>query len=178
MNKSFTVIVCCIVLASVLSIPIALAAQPTTMYLTGHMDYTYSLVSDRIAGKNLIIETTEDTSWVVWRNGDSADPVVLGTSTLDPCRIHIYFEDEASFPPSTPMRFRWYTGLHIYEDFTIDGKTGTVVIKLVGKAEPTWEGTWMVVNSGSDLQGLTGQGTWAGPGGGYVEWEGVLRVPS
>jgi hypothetical protein len=161
MKKFISVLVCCVALASMVSIPFALAARPVRTFIWGTMQYKATVVEMNDRGTITFLQTTEDTLWI----DDKGGGVTMGSSTLDPCRVNVHWTGETF---ASDARFRWYTGLHTYEDFTVDGNTGIVVIQTVGKCPgvyPTpWEGTWKIVSSSGDLAGLTGQGTWWGPG--------------
>jgi len=48
----------------------------------------------------------------------------------------------------------------------VDGKAGTVVVRLIGKKPEggDWFGSWVILSGTGDLENLRGQGIWRGPG--------------
>ena len=60
--------------------------------------------------------------------------------------------------------FQWYMGEVMFVG-TVDGITGTLVIKMQGrKVGEDWSGTWVIISGTGGLTNLHGQGTWSGPG--------------
>jgi len=60
---------------------------------------------------------------------------------------------------------------------TVDGKSGTLTIRLVGTATLPgleWTGQWEIIRSAGDLANLEGQGTWWGTGN-NVEYSGMIQ---
>ena len=54
-----------------------------------------------------------------------------------------------------------------FESVTVDGKTGSLVMSVVGTrpdGTSDWEGKWTIDSRTSDLAALRGHGTWWGPG--------------
>jgi hypothetical protein len=167
-----SLIVCMIALLSVLLIPTALATKPE--HVTGRLDYRphpIPPVPAKMADDNVFLNTWEEGVW----SGD-----LEGNSTDEPCRVVIHGADAF---PATTFDFRWYTGISTFEECTVDGRTGGLVIRLVGKAEfgKDWYGEWVILSGTEALEGIHGQGTWSGPGApglnkwGYVNYEGSIH---
>jgi len=60
---------------------------------------------------------------------------------------------------------------------TVDGKSGTLTIRLVGTAtlpDLEWTGHWEIMRGTGDLTNLEGQGTWWGTGN-NVEYSGLIQ---
>ena len=121
------------------------------------MTYMPFFVNVRTSGENILIDMTEEGTWTGDIEGDSID---------DPCRV-IIFKAEGEFPFITDWKFRWYTGLATFEECTVDGKTGGLVMRLVGKDDgpgTDWFGTWVIIKGTGELAGIHGQGNFWGPG--------------
>lgn len=72
-----------------------------------------------------------------------------------------------TFVEEPPYDFSWRIDRTIQA--TIDGKSGTVVMRLIckgsavlvdGSPVPSLEGTWVIISATDGLAGLHGQGTW------------------
>jgi hypothetical protein len=141
--------VCMVALLSMLLLPVY-AALPTPA--EGYFDYTYIITGTRAADGNLFIYATEDEVWV----GDLA-----GTSQAA-FRVEIFTEGF------------WNVWLRSTFTGTVQGKSGTLVIQLVGKrtmwdAERFWwYGQWVIISGTGELENLRGQGNWWGPGFGAM----------
>ncbi len=135
----------CIVTLLTLSTPVH--ATPT-VNVEGSFDYTYEITGTRVADGNLFIYATEDEVWV----GDFE-----GTS-------------EAVFRVEVFSSGFWNVWLRSTFDGEVDGKSGTMVIQLVGKItwwdadRFWWYGQWVIISGTGGLANLRGQGTWWGPG--------------
>lgn len=122
----------------------AVHATPT-IPVSGTFDYTYVITGIREADGNVFIYATEDEVWL----GDFA-----GTSQAV-FRVEIFSEGF------------WNVWLRSTFTGTVQGKSGTLVIQLVGKrtGEPFWwYGQWVILSGTGELANLRGQGTWWGPG--------------
>lgn len=134
-----------IALLSMLLMPVC-AAPPALA--EGYFDYTYEITGTRVADGNLFIYATEDEVWV----GDLA-----GTSQAA-FRVEIFTEGF------------WNVWLRSTFTGTVGGKSGTLVIQLVGlrtwwdEQRFWWFGQWVILSGTEDLANLHGQGTWWGPG--------------
>jgi len=109
----------------------------------------------RTAGVNVILTTYEEGTWTGGIEGESYDY---------PCRVVIHGADGF---PTTDWKFRWYTGLATFEGCTVAGKTGGLVMRLVGKEDgpgTDWFGTSVILKGTGELAGIHGQGTFWGPG--------------
>ncbi len=146
MRKSLLTLlaVCIIPLLSTLSISTVYATRPTSV--SGIFDYTFAITSERWADGHYIFEATEYETW----EGDFEGTAVSFFRVL-------WFKY-----PKGPLNV-W-----LRSDFegTVDGKTGTLVIQLVG-----WRylpddryGEWVIISETGDLANLHGRGYWGGPG--------------
>lgn len=64
-----------------------------------------------------------------------------------------------------------FKGMAILDSATVDGRTGSLEIKLNGSrpdAESNWVGQWVLIGGSLHEAGLRGQGTFDGPG-----WQGI-----
>ena len=125
-----------------LQLAVVYAKPPTAV--SGSFDYTFKTTGMREADGNLFLYATEDEIW----EGD-----FTGTS-------HAVFRVEmfnSGF---------WNVWLRSSFTGTVLGKSGTLVIQLVGKkpAEEDWHGQWVILSGTGELANLRGQGTWWGPG--------------
>jgi len=75
----------------------------------------------------------------------------------------------------------FYTSVVSFTE-TVDGKTGTLQIQMVGKKpQDIWYGHWVILGGTGELATLRGQGTWFGPGApgpdveGTVSYEGQIH---
>jgi hypothetical protein len=172
---SAALLMCMVALLSVLLIPTVLATKPE--HVTGRLDYRpfpIFPIPAKMSDGNVFLNTWEEGIWSGGIEGESHD---------EPCRVVIHGAD--SFPP-TSFDFRWYTGISTFEECTVDGKTGGLVIRLVGKAKfgEIWHGEWVILRGTGELEGIHGQGTWSGPGApglgqwGYVDYEGWIHFES
>jgi hypothetical protein len=163
---SAALLMCTVALLSVLLIPTVLAKKPT--YVSGYMTYTPAIVSARWAGRNLLLDTTEEG---VWYGG------LVGLSHDEPCRVVIH---DANGLPATDWKFRWYTSIVTFEECTVAGKTGGLVMRMVGKSGgpgEEWSGHWVILKGTGGLDGIHGQGTWWGLGFpiGDIPYEGWIH---
>jgi hypothetical protein len=111
----------------------------------GTFDYNYETVYQEEAHGRTILYALEHEQWT-----GSFD----GTAHA----VFIVLVDEAG--AMTVDLFSTFTG-------TVNGKTGSLVIHLIGEKpspEEDWAGDWDIVRGIGDLADLRGQGTWGGPG--------------
>jgi hypothetical protein len=163
---STSILMCMVALLSMLLIPTVLATKPT--YVSGYMTYTPTIVGFRWADGNLHLDTTEEGDWY----GD-----LVGHSHDEPCRVVIH---GANGLPATDWDFRWYTSISTFEECTVAGRTGGLVMRLVGKSGgpgEEWSGHWVILKGTGELEGIHGQGTWWGLGFpiGDIPYEGWIH---
>jgi hypothetical protein len=107
--------------------------------------YIPAIVDVRIADGNTFMNTTEEADWYGILDGKSSD---VGRVTI--------FSSGG-----------WhYKAIATFEG-TVDGKSGTLEISLVGRrpdAVSEWEGTWVILSGTGDLENLHGHGTFWGLG--------------
>ena len=111
----------------------------------GAFDYNYETVYQEEAFGQKILYALEHERW---------SRAFEGTAHA----VFIVLVDEAG--AMTVDLFSTFTG-------TVNGKTGSVVIRLIGKKPaPTedWAGDWEITRGIGELANLRGQGTWGGPG--------------
>jgi len=142
-------IVCTFALLSTLWMPAVHATEPITA--EGTFDYTFEITGIRVSDEgNIFIEAKE---WEVWSGAfDGTAEAVF--------RVGIFVEEPPVF---------WNVWLRSTFTGTVDGKSGTLIIQLVGKRpmEPEpgwWSGQWLILSGTGELANLHGQGTWWGPG--------------
>ena len=116
--------------------------QPTPV--SGSFDYTFQVTGDRLADGNYFLYATE---WENWE-GD-----FTGTSVAV-FRVEMF---RSGF---------WNVWLRSTFTGTVNGKSGTAVIQLLGKkpSGEDWYGQWVVISGTGELANLRGRGTWWGPG--------------
>lgn len=139
--SSKALIACIIALLSMLSIPAARAE--TSMAVSGNMvwDLTTIHFETKVAGGNIFLTGTTDVSVT----GDIAG------MAKDAWRENFYRVGSVSL---------WD---RLTVSATVDGKSGTLVMLLVGRAAPPgtdWTGTWTILSGTDDLMNLRGDGTW------------------
>ncbi len=136
-------VVCMVALLSMLSMPVH-ATPPISAQ--GCFDYTYEITGTRMSEEgNLFLYATEHEWWIGDFTGES-DAVF---------RVEIF----------TYEGF-WNVWLRSTFTGTVQGKSGTLVIQLVGKKPEglDWYGQWMIISGTDELANLRGQGVWWGPG--------------
>ena len=138
---SAAVMMCTIALLSTLLT--AVYATPSEP-VSGSFDYTFEITGMRGADGNTFLYATE---WEDWE-GD-----FTGTSVAV-FRVEMF---RSGF---------WNVWLRSTFTGTVNGKSGTAVIQLVGKKSSgeDWYGQWVILSGTGDLANLRGQGTWWGPG--------------
>lgn len=121
----------------------AVYAKPPTP-VSGSFDYTFEVTDMREADGNVFLYATEDEIW----EGDFE-----GTS-------------QAVFRVGMFRSGFWNVWLRSYFTGTVQGKSGTLIIQLVGKKPGTadWYGQWVILSGTGELAGLHGRGVWWGPG--------------
>ena len=111
----------------------------------GTFDYTFEVLDERWADGNHFLYAMEWENWV----GDFE-----GTA-------------EAVFRVEMFSSGFWNVWLRSTFTGTVQDKSGTLVIQLVGKkpaADEDWYGRWVILSGTDELANLRGQGTWGGPG--------------
>jgi hypothetical protein len=80
-----------------------------------------------------------------------------------------------------------YNAILTFEEVTVDGKTGSMVMSINGRAPAPatmWQGNWVILSATGELAGLHGQGAWWGPGAGgpglpgFIEYDGNYHFKS
>ena len=152
-----------VALLATLSMLAVHSTQPTTV--SGTFDYTFTITSDRMAGRHWFFEATEDEVWVGSFEGTAVS----------------FFRVTWFDFPSGPLKV-WlrgtFTGTVHYGGMD---KEGTMVIQLVGWKYPAedWHGQWVILSGTDELANLHGQGTWWGPGfgdpGPDISYEGDIH---
>lgn len=164
MRKKFSVLilVCAVALLSTLLIPTGSALSwHQRGRVKGTFDYTFDLLMDpTLAEGKTFLFAEEFETWVGDFEGDG----------------HAYFivmvYDESGL--MEVVLLSTLTG-------EVDGKQGTVVIRLIGKkpADGNWIGTWKILSGTDELANLSGHGVWWGPGFGDVSpmiyYSGTIR---
>jgi len=164
MKKKYSVslLVCAVALMSTLLIPTGSALSwHQRGRVAGTFDYTYELLMDPIpADGKLFIFAEEFETWVGDLEGDG----------------HAYFtvmRDDA-LNKAEVVLLSTLTG-------EVDGKQGTVDIRLIGKKpiDGNWIGTWKILSGTDELATLSGSGVWWGPGFGdmspMINYRGTIR---
>ena len=131
-------IVCIVALLSTLSIPVH-ATPPITA--SGTWIYAPEIIDMRVAGGNTFLLGKDVANWTGTFNGTSTEDFTVVAHRSG---------------------FMYYKGL-VFFGGTVDGKSGTLVIRTVGKTPPDieeWSGKWVILSGGGDLENLRGQGTW------------------
>lgn len=143
MKKTRSLIVLLLV---VLLLTIALPAQAgPPENAAGLWQYTSTVVDEKIAGGNTFLYTTEVGLWTGTFEGDSTE---IGVVVLHSAGFNS-FKAIVSFVGS------------------VDGKTGTLEMLVVGKKPDRlpgteWEGKWVILSGTGELVNLHGQGIWWG----------------
>jgi len=140
---SAALLMCMVALLSTLSTAVH-ATPPTTA--EGRWYYTPYPSPPRWADGNQFIYGYEYSTWTGTFDGTSYDVFTVV--------VH-------------PSGFRYVEGL-IDFDGTVMGKSGSMVIRFVGKGTGTpptveWSGQWVILSGTGELASLCGQGTWWGP---------------
>ena len=155
-SKAITTIILTLFLSIAFNIALVHATKPIPV--SGILYFTPYLDEVRFANGNVILDIHEDGTWT---GG------IVGSSVADPCRVVIHKAD--GFPP-TDWEFRWYTGITTFEECTVDGKTGGLVMRLTGKDSgpgTEWSGKWVILKATGELEGIHGQGTYDWSSGTY-----------
>jgi hypothetical protein len=153
MKKRLLTLLTLSVILSVLSIP-ALAGPPTAA--SGVWLYTPYIVSMRFADGNTFLKTFEDGIWT---------GTFEGVSTEDG---HVVIHSTG---------FWSFRGTVSFSQVTVDGKSGTLEMHVVGSRPDVftdWQGRWVILSGTGDLATLRGQGTWWGPGAPDVGQQGTI----
>jgi len=143
---SATLLLCMVALLSTLSTPVY-ATPPITA--SGTVDYTFEVTGMREADGNTFLYAIEWENWTGAFEGKAEAVFRVGMFS------------SAGF---------WNVWLRSTFDGTVNGKSGTAVIQLVGKKPEgeDWYGQWVILSGTDELADLRGRGTWGGPGFGAV----------
>ena len=71
-----------------------------------------------------------------------------------------------TFPPPD-FDSRWVVEIATFEECTVEGKTGGLMMLAYGKSGPPgtgWSGRWVILSGTGELEGIHGRGTFWGPG--------------
>ena len=183
MRKRIILTLVTVALLSILVIP-SISAKKSTSYVTvqGHLEYIPTILEHIDDGQNIYLSTTEIGCW--YDDLDYGEGELIGYSENGPGTVILF---DAEWPPTTGFRMKWYTAEAKFEFFTVNGKTGQVDMRLVGKlhaGDTEWSGHWVIVDASGQLEGITGSGTWWGPGWGalyqpgHIPFEGKVYFPS
>jgi len=115
----------------------------------------------KMADGNTFAETFEEAAYTGGMAGDSTND----------CKVVIHSSGAWSYKAISSF------------NGTVDGKTGTLQIQMVGKKPvgEEWYGQWVILGGTGELATLRGQGTWFGPGApgaekwGDVSYEGQIH---
>jgi len=143
---SASLLVGIVALMSVLLSPICHAkTKYSRAYVSGVFDYDYALLMDPINSNGKTYVFAEE--WETWTGDLAGDG-------------HAYF-----------IVMVYESGLKevvLLSTLTgeVNGKEGTLVIRLVGKrpADGEWFGYWVILSGTGELENVCGQGLWWGPG--------------
>lgn len=113
----------------------------------GLWQYLPTIVSERPAGCNVFVASTEEAVWSGTFNGESTE---VGQVVFH-CNGHVGFNAIVTF-----------------DEVTVDGKTGSLKMSVNGllrdPANPDWQGHWVILSGAGELANLHGSGTFSGPG--------------
>lgn len=104
----------------------------------------------KVAGQNTFIEGKDTGTWTGTFTGTSTEEFILVNHAK--------------------AGFNYYSGVIEFTG-TVQGQSGTMVIRTNGKQDPgtvvpgpgLWEGSWVIVSGTGDLVNVHGQGTFTGP---------------
>jgi len=145
-------VACMLALLSIMSIPSAVVAKPTTVAGTV-IYYPYPTSEPRVAGGNTFLEGAETAVWHGSFEGTSFDVWI----------VCMHSSGFWSIPE----------GVHVSFTGDVGGISGTLEILLVGKGPtevtpagpvPHWTGHWMILSGTGGLADLVGNGDWWGVG--------------
>jgi len=144
MNKLRWILILMVIGAFLLGGTIPAAASPP-VNSNGYLEYIPSIVDVWTADGNTFMDTTEVADWYGALSGTSSDvgKVVIHASGA------WFYKATASF------------------EGTVDGKSGTLKISMLGKrpdAISEWQGTWVILSGTGELENLRGHGTFWGLG--------------
>ena len=144
---SAALLVCIVALMSTLMTPAGHALNwRSRAYVRGTFDYTYEWLLDDIVVDGKTVKFAEE--WETWTGDLAGDGHAFFIVMVDP-----------------DSGFVEVVLLSVHET-EVDGKEGTVVIRLVGKKPigGEWFGSWVILSGTGELENLRGQGIWRGPG--------------
>lgn len=152
MSKKYsTILICFVLLMSTLLIPAGNAIKHLyRSRVRGTFDYTFDLLFDPIVADGKTFLFAEE--WETWVGDFEGEG-------------HAYFI--VMLYDSGLMEVVLISTI----DGVVDGKEGTLVLRLVGNkpADGGWFGTWVILSGTEDLADIKGQGIWWGPGYGSQE---------
>jgi len=136
----------CMVALLTLLIPAGYATKPIPV--SGNVDYNFEPTGMREADGNMFLYAIEYENWTGAFEGKA----------------------EAVFRVEMFRSGFWNVWLRSTFDGTVNSKSGTAVIQLVGKKPEgeDWYGQWVILSGTGELADLRGRGTWGGPGFGAV----------
>ena len=143
MKKQVSILVMALLVVLALSISVQAGE---TIAAQGLWQYTPYIEGVRFADGNMFVDTREDGVWTGTFVGDST-------------------EDGKMVVHSSG--FRSFKATVSFSDVTVEGKSGTLEMRAVGKRlspDQDWEGQWVITGGTGELAGLRGHGTWWGPG--------------
>ena len=131
------------IMLSLLAIPVFASPPTNASGIWKYMPTELTFIKE--SGGNQFFDLTEAGIWTGTFKGTSVDygPVVMHRSGATSFKGIVDFDGE------------------------VDGKTGTLMIKVNGrKPNPTadWKGSWVILSGSGELSNLHGQGKWWGPG--------------
>jgi hypothetical protein len=157
MKKRPLLLITVLIVALLCTLSLSAHAGPP-IAASGTWWYIPTIVDTRLAGNNMFLEVTSVDYWT----GTFDSPEGGGSNSVYGAAIHEFV--------SLTETGSWYgEGLSTFVG-TVAGKSGTLVIRFVGRrpgATADWSGTWVILRGTDELKNLRGQGTWWGPG-----WQG------
>ena len=133
---------------------------------SGTWCYTPYITGMRSAGGNLFLDAESEDYWT----GTFESPEGAGSYTVYGATIHKFVD----FTDTGP----WYAQGLVTFVGTVEGKSGTLVMRFLGKrpdATADWSsGKWVILSGTGELANLRGQGTWWGPGAPAPEVQGCV----
>ena len=116
--------------------------------MSGVFDYTFTIINTWTIGNKTVLYATEEELWQGSFCGTAEAVFIVVIFSPDLWKVWLWTT---------------FTG-------TVDGKYGTMVIRLIGKRTYWdednfwWYGHWKIISGTGELEDIHGQGTWWGPG--------------
>ena len=145
---SAVLLACMVTLMATLMTPAGYALTwCSRAYVRGTFDYTYALLTDPIV-------TPDDKTFLFAEEWETWTGDLAGDG-------HAFFI-VLVYPDTGLMEVVLLSVL----ETEVDGKAGTVVVRLIGKkpADGEWFGSWLILSGTGELENLRIQGIWRGPG--------------